>query len=377
MINRRQFLTLSASVLFAGPTRLLRASSQPRLLSCWSDTDNRHYVSLLDPRGGSAFDVQLPARGHGIAINQQQKLAAVFARRPGDFVCIIKLRDGKLIGIITATEGRHFYGHGVFTPDGQYLLCSENAFESGEGRIGLYDCRNGFQRVGELPSHGIGPHEVKLLADGKTLVVANGGIKTHPDLPRIKTNLNTMKPNLAYLETSSGGLLEKVEPPAKWHQLSIRHLDVAADNTVAVAMQYQGKPTERPPLIAIHRPGSKLTGSDFPGSSLQGSGLKLLTAPDRIQRKMKNYCGSVTFSHDNSRFAVSSPRGNLVTYWRIDGTYMGSHQQKDACGISQHANGFFVSDGTGTISLVKTDLSASDAISLTNHRWDNHMVSLL
>jgi len=213
-------------------------------------------------------------------------------------------------------------------------------------------------------------------------VIANGGIKTHPDLPRIKTNLNTMKPNLAYLETSSGRLLEKVEPPAKWHQLSIRHLDVASDNTVAVAMQYQGKPTDRPPLIAIHRPGSKLTGSDFPGSSLPGSSLpgsdlKLLTAPDRIQRKMKNYCGSVTFSHDNSQFAVSSPRGNLVTYWRIDGTYMGSHQQKDACGISRHANGFFISDGTGTISKRKSDLSASDTISLADHRWDNHLISVL
>jgi len=368
--------------MFAGPMRLLRASGEPRLLSCWSDTDNRHYVSLLDARGGSAFDVQLPARGHGIALNQQQDVAAVFARRPGDFVWIIDLRDGKLIEKITAAQGRHYYGHGVFTPDRKYLLCSENAFASGEGRIGLYDCQNGYQRVGELPSHGIGPHEIKLLADGKTLVIANGGIKTHPDLPRIKTNLNTMKPNLAYLETSSGRLLEKVEPPAKWHQLSIRHLDVASDNTVAVAMQYQGKPTDRPPLIAIHRPGSKLTGSDFPGSSLPGSSLpgsdlKLLTAPDRIQRKMKNYCGSVTFSHDNSQFAVSSPRGNLVTYWRIDGTYMGSHQQKDACGISRHANGFFISDGTGTISKRKSDLSASDTISLADHRWDNHLISVL
>jgi len=110
--------------MFAGPMRLLRASGEPRLLSCWSDTD----VSLLDARGGSAFDVQLPARGHGIALNQQQDVAAVFARRPGDFVWIIDLRDGKLIEKITAAQGRHYYGHGVFTPDRKYLLCSENAF---------------------------------------------------------------------------------------------------------------------------------------------------------------------------------------------------------------------------------------------------------
>jgi len=361
-INRRQFLALSAGVLFAGPTRLLHAEGEQRLLSCWTDDNNRHFVSLLNTRGRSLFDVQLPARGHGITLNQKQNLAAVFARRPGDYVWIIDPANGKVVDKITPTEGRHYYGHGVFTPDQRYLLCSENAFEAGEGRIGIFDCRNAYQRIGELPSYGIGPHEIKLLSDDKTLVIANGGIRTHPDLPRIKTNLKTMKPNLSYVEISSGRLLEKVEPPEKWHQLSIRHLDVASDDTVAVAMQYQGKPTVRPPLLAIHR---------------SGTALKLLTAPAKIQRKMKNYCGSVTFSGDDSRFAVSSPRGSLVTYWDIRGSFLGSHQQNDACGISRNKNGFLVSDGTGAIRNVTTDFSTIETISLPDRRWDNHMISLL
>lgn len=361
-INRRQFLGFSAATLFAGPIRLLHANNETRLLSCWTDSESHHYVSLINTHGITLFDVQLPTRGHGITVNKHQNLAAVFSRRPGDFVWVIDLINGQVVEKITASKERHFYGHGVYTSNQHYLLCTENAYESGQGCIGIYDTQNHYQRIGELSSHGIGPHEIKLLSDDKTLVIANGGIKTHPDSPRVKSNLDTMKPNLSYLDIRSGKLLEQVEPPEKWHQLSIRHLDVAPNDSVAVAMQYQGRPKVRPPLIATHQ---------------LGTDLNLLTAPDKIQRKMKNYCGSITFSDDGSQFAVSSPRGNLVTYWDITGLFLGFHQQEDACGISQNRNGFFVSDGTGLITNSRTNFDAVSTIKLVGHRWDNHMVSLL
>ena len=46
-----------------------------------------------------------------------------------------------------------------------------------------------FARVGEFPTHGVGPHELLLLGDGRTLAVANGGIETHPDFGRAKLNI--------------------------------------------------------------------------------------------------------------------------------------------------------------------------------------------
>ena len=46
--------------------------------------------------------------------------------------------------------------------------------------IGVRDAQDGYRQIGELPSDGIGPHEATLMPDGKTLVVANGGIRTHP-----------------------------------------------------------------------------------------------------------------------------------------------------------------------------------------------------
>ena len=60
----------------------------------------------------------------------------------------------------------------------------------------MRDATDDYRQVGELPAHGVGPHEVVLMPDGKTLAVANGGIRTHPDRDRVPLNLDSMQPSL-------------------------------------------------------------------------------------------------------------------------------------------------------------------------------------
>lgn len=364
-IDRRRFLAAALGACVLSPARLLAQGPRVRLLSCQRDRDGRHFLSVLDSLGRSLTDIRLPGRGHGIAVAPSHELAAVFARRPGGFLWVIDLDTCQVRHRITATEGRHYYGHGVFTPDGRRLLCSENAYESGQGRIGVYDATGGFARIGEFASHGIGPHEIRLLSDGATLVAANGGIRTHPDLPRVKSNLSTMRPNLAYVDIRNGQLLFRQEPPAGLHQLSIRHIDVATDDRVAIALQFEGSPTQCPPLIATQQ-------GDEP--------IRFLTAPDDVQRRMRNYCGSTTFSRDGSRFAVSSPRGGLVSFWSRDGEYLGMRGQSDACGIGvspDSPKGFLVSDGTGKLTGIDAGLNQTPIRFTPDRHWDNHLVSVV
>lgn len=364
-MQRRNFLKLGLAGLLLGPTRLLAADGTQRLLSCCSDNARNHYLAMLDTDGNILMQLQLPARGHGISVDPQHGIAAVFARRPGSFVWLVDLSSGEVIHKLQAAAGRHYYGHGVFSPDGDTLLCSENAFESGDGVIGTYQRQDGWQRVGEFASHGIGPHEFRLLSDGETLVIANGGIRTHPDLPRIKSNLAQMRPNLAYVNRHDGRLLHRHEPPVHWHQLSIRHLDVSADDRVAIAMQYEGNPLQRPPLIALHQ-------FDHRGDA----DLQLLQAPQQVQARLRNYCGSVRFSQDGARFAVSSPRGGLVTLWSSDGDYLGAHQQADVCGIAVQREGFVLSDGSGAQQRL-TGLSQASLLSQDRQlHWDNHQLEV-
>ena len=112
---------------------------------------------------------------------------------------------------------------------------------------------------------------------------------------------------------------------------------------------------------------------------MQKEPMQMLTAPDPVQRRLHNYCGSVAFSADGAQFAVSSPRGGIVTFWSADGEYLGLHEQSDACGIGQSTagrQGFLVSDGGGTVVKIDANRSATERRSYPGSRWDNHLLTL-
>lgn len=357
-INRReflQFLTVAPAIALSDITV---ANTATRLVSCRSNSAGQHFCSIVDPYKGSIdWEVQLPSRGHGLTLNYSGTTAVVFARRPGDYFWVIDLLAHKVTRKVSCSVDRHFYGHGCFSRDGKTLYTSENDFESGDGRIGVYAVDSNYAKVDEFPSHGIGPHEIRVLNRSNILVVANGGIQTHPDMPRAKLNIDSMQPNLAYVDAASGALISSHKPPEKYHQLSIRHIDVSNQDQVAIAMQYEGAKQHRPPLIAIHKDQTKP--------------LLMLKAPADIQKQMKNYCGSVEYSATNDAFAVSSPRGGLVTHWSANGDYLATHLQSEVCGLASNSSKFWSSDGDG---LITQQGVAGAKANFSDIRWDNHMI---
>jgi len=339
-------------------SRLVAGPQGAQLLSCRADGGGRYFATLFDTHGQVLLDVPLPARGHDIALSRDGRTAVVVARRPGDFLMVIDVPERTPVRQLRSAPDRHYFGHGVFSADDALFYVVENDFEAGEGRIGVLDVHNGWRKIDELPSHGVGPHEILLARDGNTLVVANGGILTHPDTPRAKLNLPTMAPSLAYVDRRTGALLEAVEPPAQWHQLSIRHIALGADDRVAIAMQYEGDKANDPPMMALHR---------------RGQPLQLLWAPDAMRHRLQHYCGSVAFADDGSRFAVSSPRGGVVLNWSADGTYLGHHEQGDVCGLAAAGGELWASDGHGRLEPVG---DAARQTGFARVRWDNHMVAV-
>ena len=284
------------------------------------------------------FDLALPGRGHSFALRPRKHEAVHFARRPGRFALVLDLVQGTVARTVETPDGRHFYGHGVYSPDGRLLYATENDFEAERGVIGVYGAERSYKRLGEHRSHGIGPHEIALLSDGETLVVANGGIATHPNLPRVKLNLPTMAPSLCYVDRRSGALRRELVLDPALHRLSIRHLAVGPEDTVAVAMQYEGPAHDRVPLVALQRGGGPL---------------HLLQGPGSVLRAMKNYCGSVCFDPAGGTIAVSAPRGNLVTFWDVGtGRYLSSATVADGCGVAPGARAgeFLASSGLARIS---------------------------
>lgn len=59
----------------------------------------------------------------------------VFGRRPGAFFQPFDFHTGDMLPIVAAKPERHFYGHGVFSPDGQLLYATEGEKGSSRGSL--------------------------------------------------------------------------------------------------------------------------------------------------------------------------------------------------------------------------------------------------
>ncbi len=358
MPSRRGFL---AGLLAAGmaPAASWADLGTPALLSAGKTNDGRYVLAGLTGAGGILFTREIPARGHAAAAHPSRPEAVAFARRPGRFADVIDCRSGAPLARLTPPSDHHFYGHGVFTPDGLLLMTTENDYEAGRGVIGLWDASAGYRRIGSFSSGGVGPHDMMLREDGMGVVIANGGIETHPDSGRAKLNIPTMRPNLSYLGFD-GSLTEQVELVPELRKNSIRHLAMHADGTVAFAMQWQGDLGAVVPIVGLHQTGSapRLMGEDDP----------------RL-RNLSGYGGSIAFSKDGMQVAVSSPRGGLVQVMDTgSGTITAEHWLKDVCGLTQGANGLIASSGTGQI--VQMGKDGITALAHTPIAWDNHLIRL-
>jgi hypothetical protein len=280
-----------------------------------------------------------------------------FARRPGLFALVLDCARGDVLHHLTPPDGRQFNGHGVFAADGAALFTSEQRSDTSEGIIGVWDARAGYSRYDEFPSGGIGPHDLRLMPDADTLVVANGGIATDTT-DRRKLNLPTMRPNLTYLSLS-GSLREQVDLEAELRRNSIRHLAVRHDGLVGFAMQWEGAPGAATPLLGLHRLGETPV---------------LAEAPLADELAMQDYAGSVAFSGAGHEISITSPRGSRVHRFSDDGVFLAALSRADVCGLAPIDPGYLASDGLGGLisigGTVPTPLARADCA------WDNHIVSL-
>ncbi|WP_323763530.1 DUF1513 domain-containing protein [Marinovum sp.] len=345
----------------------LLATSAPRL--SWADAGNPAYLAAarepsgvhalfgLSAEGQDIFRIPLPDRGHAAAAHPTAPEAVAFARRPGRFALVIDCLTGRELQRLHAPQGRHFYGHGAFLAGGDILATSENAIDTGQGVIGLWARGEGYARIGEFASGGIGPHEIRALP-GDVLAVANGGIRTHPDHGRDTLNLATMRPNLSYL-SASGAVLEQVDLPAELWPNSIRHLACAPGGQLAFAMQWQGAPEEGVPLLGLHRRGETPV--------LAEAGLA-------EQRAMQGYAGSVAFSGNGRQIGITSPPGGRLHVFDAEGRFLASHRRADICGLAAEASGLLATDGLGGV--MQTAAGRLAPLASAMRAWDNHLVRI-
>jgi hypothetical protein len=366
VIDRRQIVQGLAAALAAGlmPARA-RAKVPALYISCRMDAEGKASAALFSLDGQELFSTALPARGHDATARPASSEVAVFARRPGNWFIIVDAAKGRVVGTVLSAKDRHFYGHGVFTPDGRLLYATENDTLTGNGLLGIYDASNQYRRIGEIASRGIGPHDIAFLPDGKTLVIANGGLRTSPETGREILNKDDMKPNVALIDAGHDETLATIELAAQFRALSIRHMAIAQDRTIAFGCQYQGDPNDLPPLVGTVSATGKAALFDMPEVELLG---------------MANYVGSMSLDRSEEIIAATSPQGGSVALWnRRTGEFLTRERMNDVCGVAALpvARDFLLTSGNdGVRSLIEgaETLNRISGDRLQNWIWDNHLL---
>ncbi|WP_164924568.1 DUF1513 domain-containing protein [Sinorhizobium fredii] len=354
LIDRRSFVKMAGAVWMAtlgsrGAFALERTDAV--FASAFMAPDGGYGIATLTEAGEIVERTVLPARAHGMAFSPATRRAVAFARRPGTYAMILATDGTAEPIVITAAEGRHFFGHGCFSADGRLLYATENDFSANRGMIGVYDGTRGFARIGEFPTYGIGPHDMTLAPEGGTLVIANGGIETHPDFGRTKLNLDRMEPSLTLVDTATGALIEKHGLPAELRQLSTRHVDIGADGRIWFACQYEGARDDLPPLVGHCAKGEKLT---------------FVPLPESTTAALANYVGAIAVNRREGLVGLTSPKGNVaVTLDAKTGSVVKEERVADAAGVAAAKPGFAVSSYDGLFMSRRSPVA-----------WDQHIIRL-
>lgn len=369
-LNRRRFLqaagTLGVAGFIGGGAVVLK--NEDRLpttmyFSAASDASGKHYLAGVDEEGLLRFRVPLNNRGHHLMTHPIRSELIAFARSPGNEAYVIDYQKGQKVFDIHSGNGYHFYGHGIFSQDGKYLFTTENDYKNGKGIISVRET-DSYTVVARYSSGGIGPHQLQWLSDKNTIAIANGGLKTHPESGSKILNLSRLDSNLSYMNAQTGEIIEQQRLDNSL--LSIRHLDVAADDTVFTGLQYQGGSDDLVPLVAVHNVHNALN-------------MKSILAPDLELLGMNHYTASVALDSLSGIVAVTCPKGDTLTFWNYKNqAFLRSVPFKECAGVVFNAetNQFLVSNNYGEMRYfaVKTlSEERQKRMLVKNTFWDNHM----
>ncbi|WP_245514809.1 DUF1513 domain-containing protein [Jiella endophytica] len=361
LIDRRSFL-IGAGAAFATGLSPRGAEAFERAEGLFGASclkrDGSFGCAIFTDRGEIVSTVSLPDRGHDVAFDPTSGRAVVFARRPRTFAVVFDPTSGETVKTLTSPEGRHYFGHGFFSPDGRLLYATEHDYDAAKGLVAVYDVAAGYRRIGEFDAHGMDTHEALLMPDGETIVIANGGIETHPDYGRQMLNIPTMEPSIVFIDRRTGDLIDKQLLPQHLHKLSLHHMAIDAKKRVWFGGQYQGAASDSPPLVGFAEAGRPLTLNEFRPADLAS---------------LSNYIGSVAVSRDGERIAVSSPVGGTVMILdAATGRKLQRLRLTDGCGLAPDDDGFLATSGRGAMLRLEED----DRPTTSDLEWDNHILAL-
>lgn len=330
----------------------------PKVLGAWR-AGNSDYAGVWSSEKG-AVGVPVSGKAHEVLVDPRSRAVAVaVARRPGSYLLRFDYENLDVLALKKTEMHRQFNGHAVFSEDGKTLYTSENDLVTGAGLIGVRDSETLTKRS-EFPSHGVGPHALLLDSDGSVLV-ANGGVLSIPEVGVVHPHIEKMTSSLVRLDPRSGQLLGQWKLPDA--RLSVRHMVRNPKGAIGIALQ--SAHTER-----ATRESAPVLGY-FDGKSLYQ-----VPAPPSME--LGGYAGDIACvsAGRESYFALGCTQAGLVAWWDSVGNWQGAANLPKACALSAHADGLIATTEIGRIerhSPGKRLAVHSREIAI---EWENHLMAL-
>jgi len=209
-------------------------------------------LNRISERGEPTVRTLMPVKGHDVDIH------------PGGHVGVLNTQNGNTMATFDPATldldvfhefeaGIYGGGHSVFLPGGDVMAVTERkAFrkftgdpKAHEGRLAIRDNKT-LKALETYSCHGIAPHEVQLMRDGKHLAVSNYGSVYDPKFEKNRPLL--LDPSVTIIELASGKLVETIRPAKPAGE--IRHL-AAYDRTRIFCLQnIFAPPAEQMRLLA-------------------------------------------------------------------------------------------------------------------------------
>lgn len=333
--------------------------AQPRVLTAWMRGE-QSWCGVWTP-GPALRGIALPARAHQLLLVPGRRgpaqQALVLARRPGEYLMRMDVQRGRALQWHTMEDDRYLGGHAALSASGKTFFTTETDGETGQGLIAERDLQS-LEKLREFPSGGIGPHAL-LLEPAGTVLVANGGILNLPETGRRKRNVGRMEPNLTRLDAATGAVLAQYRLTDSL--LSLRHLAIAPNGTVAIALQAE----HADPVLRTQAPALAL---------LEGEQLRAVPwdAAAGAPPSWDGYAGDVCCTAD--RFWISAPHAGWLMSWTHQGHNLQCQALPGAGALAAGGTGWMV--GGDAAALHYRDGAPQPQRYAVAIPWDNHATLL-
>jgi len=271
----------------------------------------RHYLDLLDLDAAepSLERIELDFLAHGLALHPKRPGQAALFEKRGPGACYVDLVERRVLSVIAPMPGHAFYGHGSYVKSGEVVLGVEMDLSSREGVISVRDGRT-FAVIDRFPTFGARPHDCVLVDGGRTLAITNGGgpIDDSEHMPCV-----------TFVDVASRKLLDRY--PVDNPRLNTGHIAFQSDRSFAV----------------VSAPRDGLAEQAEPGGLSLRTGqapMAQVREPADVVSRMLGESLSVCIHPGTGVVAVTNPWGNLLGFWRMDGTLVEARELPNVRGVA-------------------------------------------